>query len=160
MDRVNGILNNEKYKNLVSTIEMYEAERKFCKHDLNHFMDVARIAYILVLEKNIDIDKEIVYASALLHDIGRGAQYRYGLSHNEAGLSLAEEILSETGFNSKEKTIVLDAIKHHRDENNTTLNTFSGIFSKSDKLSRGCYNCKATENCNWSCEKRNYIISY
>ena len=159
MNRVNCILNNEKYKKIVHIIEMFEIDREFCKHDINHFMDVARIAYILVLENHIDINKEIVYATALLHDIGRGIQYRHGAPHDVAGIALAEEIMTETGFGEGEKTIILNAIKYHRNENGSIID-FNSLFSKSDKLSRNCFNCKETEKCKWNDERKNYYLIY
>lgn len=159
MRRANLILNNEKYKKIIHTIELFEIDRKFCKHDLNHFMDVARIAYILVLENNVNIDKEIVYAAALLHDIGRGLQYRNGVPHDLAGLTMAEEILIDTGFDEKEKATILNAIKYHRSDNDDA-HSFNSIFSKSDKLSRNCFNCKEISNCKWTDEKKNLYIKY
>ncbi|MGE5628103.1 MAG: HD domain-containing protein [Solirubrobacterales bacterium] len=159
MKRANLILNNEKYKKVIHAIELFEIDRKFCRHDISHFMDVARISYILVLENNINIDKEIVYAAALLHDIGRGIQYRDGVPHDLAGLTLAEEILTETGFNEEEKFTILNAIKYHRSDNKD-VNNFNTIFSKSDKLSRNCFNCLEIKNCNWNDEKKNFFIQY
>lgn len=159
MKRVNLILNNERYKKFIKEIEAYEKDRQYCRHHMDHFLDVARIAYILVLERHMDIDKEMVYAAALLHDIGRAEEYRNGLSHHVAGLTLAGEILKESGFNENEKTVILDAIKYHRNETEM-LDNFSSIFSKSDKLSRKCYNCEAIDTCNWNSDKKNYNISY
>ena len=37
-----------------------EKSRIFCKHDLQHSLDVARIAYILNLEADLKIEKEII----------------------------------------------------------------------------------------------------
>ena len=57
--------------------KLKEAERgrKFCRHQMEHLLDVARIAYILNLEQKLGIRKEVIYAAALLHDIGKYRQY-------------------------------------------------------------------------------------
>ncbi len=157
MDKVNYILKSLKYNECLTKVRNYEADRIFCKHDLDHFLDVARIAYIMVLEEKLDISKEIVYATALLHDIGRFKQYEDGTPHHEASYKIAEELLKEAGFDYREQNIILEAIIKHR---NSDENQFNKIFYRSDKLSRDCYNCKATLLCNWNEEKRNMKIIY
>ena len=70
MHRINCITQNQKFKEYIRKNELQEIDRKFCHHDMEHFLDVARIAYIKVLESNLKIEKYIIYATALLHDIG------------------------------------------------------------------------------------------
>jgi uncharacterized protein len=159
LERVNKILNNPKYKEYIKLNEAYETGRKFCRHDLVHFLDVARIAYILVLENKMNVDKEVVYATALLHDIGRWMQYRGDKSHEEGSADLAEDILNESGFDGSEKDLILDAVRNHRNENPGTVN-FSSIFYSSDKLSRNCFDCAAAGECNWKEEKKNLTLKY
>ena len=159
LERVNKILNNPKYKEYVKLNETYEADRKFCRHDLGHFLDVARIAYILVLENKMKVDKEVVYAAALLHDIGRWLQYRGDKSHEEGSADLSGDILDDAGFAGPEKDLILEAVRNHRDENPGTV-SFSSIFYKSDKLSRNCFDCAAAGECNWKDEKRNLTLKY
>jgi len=159
LNKVNGILNNEKFKEYLNRNKEAEKERKFCKHDLQHFMDVGRIAYIMTLENNLKIDKDIVYATALLHDIGRWMQYDKGISHEIASYELSQDILVECGFNEKEISIILSGILSHRNKSDKKIN-FENIFCLSDKLSRSCFNCKVIDECNWSEEKKNYKINY
>lgn len=159
MERVNNILNNTKYKEYLEQIERLESEREFCKHDIKHFLDVARIAYILVLENDMDIKKELVYAAALLHDIGRGAQYKHGIPHEEASAYISEDILIQSGFDEYEKKIIVSAIGNHRRVNEEP-DSFNNLFLRSDKLSRECYNCKVTKQCKWVDDKKNYKIYY
>lgn len=159
MKKVNSILNNDRFKEYLSKNKESEKDRKFCGHDLQHFIDVARIAYIMTLENNLKIDKEIIYATALLHDIGRWMQYKEGVSHEIASHELAEGILMECGFSVDEITIVLNAILNHRNKASQS-GTFDHLFYLSDKLSRNCFNCKAIDECNWSEEKKNYTINY
>ena len=95
MERVNKILNHPTYKTLLEELSRLEKDRFFCKHSLEHFLDVARIAYINVLERGLSYKKEIIYAIALLHDIGRVEEYKNGISHDIASVKIAEEILIE-----------------------------------------------------------------
>ena len=53
MKKVDEILNNSLYKESLEKLLKYEEKREFCRHDLKHFIDMARIAYIMVLEKGL-----------------------------------------------------------------------------------------------------------
>ncbi len=159
MDKINSILNNEKFKDYIKKNKRYERDRKFCRHNLQHFLDVARVSYILVLENKIDVSKDIVYGAALLHDIGRWIQYKENIPHEIASHRLAEEILTSAGYEELETEIILSAILNHRKEDNLE-GSFNHIFYLSDKLSRNCFHCKAVQECKWSKEKKNYNISY
>ena len=57
MKKVNDILNNSVYKESLEKLLKYEEKREFCRHDLKHFIDMARIAYIMVLEKGLPYSK-------------------------------------------------------------------------------------------------------
>lgn len=157
MKRVNDILNNELYKEYLHRLKKYEENREFCKHDMDHFLDMARIAYIIVLEEGINVSKEIIYSIGLLHDIGRVLEYESGIPHHEASVIISKEILKDIDFSYEEKESILKAIENHRDEDNEQL---SSIIYTSDKLSRNCLECKAIKDCYWSDEKKNLIIKY
>ena len=126
---------------------------------MQHFLDVARIAYIISLEKGLQLDKDIIYAAALLHDIGRWKQYKYGIPHDKASAELAEDILLECGYGTQEIDNILSAILNHRTES-STAGSLEKIIFESDKLSRGCFNCPVSDRCNWSEEKKNINIKY
>ena len=51
MERVNKILQDKQYQKCYKKIAKYEKKREFCRHNMVHFLDVARIAYIYVLEE-------------------------------------------------------------------------------------------------------------
>lgn len=157
MENVNIILNNKKYKQALKKIEEYEKDREFCNHTIEHFMDVSRIAYIMILEENLNFSKEIVYAIGLLHDIGRVKQYEEGIHHDIASVEISREILKETSFTKNEINIILNGIANHRKESDNKLEE---IIYKADKLSRQCFNCKAEKECYWSSEKKNFKITY
>lgn len=159
MERVNKILENETYKECLAKNSQWEKDRIFCKHNMEHFMDVARIAYIMVLEKGLDIRKDIIYAAALLHDIGRFRQYENGTPHEKASADIAPEILADSGFSEKETDKILKAILDHRKYDGEHGN-LSYILYKSDKLSRACYSCGSASLCDWSEEKKNLKIKY
>lgn len=157
MKRVNDILNNEIYKDYLHKLEKYEENREFCKHDLEHFLNMARIAYIMVLEEGLNFSKEIIYSIGLLHDIGRVLEYESGIPHHEASVMISKEILIDIDFSHEEKESILKVIENHRDEKSDKL---SSIIYKSDKLCRNCLKCKAIKECYWSDEKKNLIIKY
>ena len=59
---------------------------------------MSRIAYMMVLEKNLQYSKEVIYAIGLLHDIGRVEQYEKGIGHHIASFNIAKEILKDIDF--------------------------------------------------------------
>lgn len=154
--RINLILHNQKYNQYLCNNNEAEKDRKFCRHDINHFMDVARLAYIQVLEKNLNYAKDVIYAVALLHDIGRWLQYEDNTPHETASEELAKEILEQSDYNIEEIDVICNAIINHRMINNE--DTLNAIINCSDKLSRKCFHCAAIKECNWNEDKKNYNI--
>lgn len=157
MEKVNQIYNNEKYRKLLKELEEIEKNREFCKHDLDHFLNFSRIAYIKALEEKIDISKEVIYAVGLLHDIGRVMEYKEGIEHHKASVEISNEILKETTYTEEEKRLICSLINSHRTVQKDKL--FELIYA-SDKLSRECYRCKVEKECYWEEEKKNMAIKY
>lgn len=157
MDRVDNILNNETFKKCLNRINEAEKDRKFCLHNIEHSIDVARIGYIISLENNLSVAKDVIYATALLHDIGRAEEYDNGISHHEASAIIAKGILADTGFDEAETEIICDAIKKHKC-GQAQVNTLSDLLYKADKLSRACYSCKAYKECYWDESKKNKTL--
>ena len=157
MNNINAILKNDIYKDALEKLKKYEESREFCNHTIEHFIDVARIAYIMVLEEKIDVSKDVIYAIGLLHDIGRVKQYEEGIHHDIASVDMSRDILKETSFTQEEVNIILNGIANHRKESDNKLDV---IIYKADKLSRQCFNCKAEKECYWSLEKKNFKITY
>lgn len=147
MKRVNKILCNQLFVDSLHHIEKAESDRIYCKHDICHLLNVCRIAYIKVLERGINISKEIIYATGLLHDIGRSEQYLKGVPHYIAGQNIIIKILQESMFEQWEIDIIKYAIIKHnaRDEENV----FNAIIYEADKESRLCMFCCAKETCKW-----------
>ncbi|WP_370829809.1 HD domain-containing protein [Clostridium sp.] len=157
MDNIDAIMNNKLYNEALEKLSEYERDREFCNHTIEHFIDVSRIAYIMVLEEKLSVSKEVIYAIGLLHDIGRVRQYEEGIHHDIASVEMSREILKETSFTEQEINIILNGIANHRKESDNKLEE---IIYKADKLSRQCFNCKAEKECYWSSEKKNFKITY
>lgn len=152
MQRCNKIYNHPLYKEQMKKITQFERDRKFCLHNLEHALDVARIAYIHILENSLYIPKYLIYAAALLHDAGRYS----GIPHNQSGAELARKIMPDCDFTTEETELVADAISGHRDTKHST--EFSKILYDADKKSRLCFICSAQNECYWENEKRNHTI--
>lgn len=156
------ILKDKRYRNLLNEIEILEKDRKFCKHDISHFMDVARIATIIWLEdgKAKELKRDIIYAAGLLHDIGRAVEYKDGMSHDEASAEIAAEILPDCGYLPSEISEISRAIIGHSGRNQTKDTYLGEIIARADKLSRGCFLCKARKECKWSENDKNDTFIY
>lgn len=159
MERFQEIVCHEKYQKTYERLQQLEKDRKFCGHDMEHFLSVARISYLMVLEKGLSISKDMIYATALLHDLGRADQYEKGISHEEAGAILAREILMDCGYEESEINIMINTILKHRDKKDDE-ESFASIFYHADKLSRDCIHCKAKKECYWPEEKKNNKYIY
>lgn len=155
MERVNRILEHPMYQEYLARNERAEASRCFCHHHMGHFLDVARIAVILNMTEGYGIEKEQIYAAALLHDIGRWMQYEDGTPHEKASVMLAPEILKSCGFTEEEAAGILRAIENHRNEWIREEKSLSGLLYRADKLSRPCYFCKMEKECNWKQKHKN-----
>ena len=158
MKRVNLIYRHPLYQKKYNALQKAEEHRKFCNHTLEHFLDVARLAYIHALESHASASKELIYCTALLHDIGRAEQYRSGIPHDEASAQIAEQILRELSFDPSEIQEITSAIREHR--NAARSDTLSSLIYDADKASRNCFSCPAEKECYWSAEKKNLTITY
>ena len=159
MERVNRIINDTEYQKFLHEIKKCEKDRIFCRHNMAHFLDVARIAWILNLEEHMNLERERVYAAALLHDIGRHLQYQEGIRHEIASEKLAGPILERCSFTEEEKKEILKAILDHRTREIEKERSLSGVLYRADKMSRSCFACDAEQQCDWGIEKKNRQIA-
>lgn len=168
MDRVNRILYHPFFVECMVANANAEKERIFCRHNMAHAMDVARIAYILYTEQlrgtallygeqeeNI---REMIYAAALLHDIGRFVQYETGEKHAAVSARLAPTILYDCGYEKEEIELIVRAIQDHGDKGIAEEASLRGILAKADLLSRACYACEAREQCHWKESQKNMRV--
>ncbi len=160
MDRIDKILNHKLFLYHLRANEAAEAQRCFCRHNMNHFLDVARIGMIINLEENLKVEKEWIYAAALLHDMGKHIQYANGTPHEVASAEIAPKILADCGFDKKETDVIVEAILSHRDEKAKEERNLKGILYRADKASRSCFACKAEPECNWKEGRKNLQIKY
>lgn len=157
MDRIEKILKNKDFIKYCRKNEKSEKKRKFCKHGIEHFVDVARIAYIYNIENALGFDRDIIYGAALLHDIGKWKQYKHNIPHNEASAELAEGILKAVGYGRGEREVILSAILTHRDYSGDK-SALNYVLFHADKKSRLCFKCEAEEDCGWEAEKKNMTL--
>ena len=146
MDRVNEIWKHPLYQKYYARIEELEQNRVFCRHQMPHLLDVARIAYIRNLEDDMGFAKDVVYAAAVLHDIGKALQYEARIPHELAGVDIAEQILAdlpaEAAYTTDEKRMILTAVKGHR-RLREDPEPLEKLLYESDKASRMCFACPA-----------------
>ena len=108
MERVDAILRHPAFTAALAELHEQERERIFCRHGLEHLLDVARLMYIYDREAEFGIAQETLYAAALLHDIGKVPDDEPELPHAIIGMKLAEKY--------KEKPEICNAIGAHHDE--------------------------------------------
>lgn len=159
METVEAVRSHPLYQEHLARLAELERGRAFCRHGIDHLLDTARIAWIFNLEYNLGVRKEVVYASALMHDIGKDEQYERGIPHEEASARIAHEILDDMGaaFDEAERDAIVTAIREHRrlPEGASLLGT---MLYDADKASRTCFACPVREGCSWSSEKMNLSV--
>lgn len=159
MEYVRKLLQETDYLRQLKKLEQLEKERVFCRHGLAHVLDVARIAWIMALEKQIPVEKEAVYLTALLHDVGRIREYQEKVPHHEAGIAMARDYLEQIGYPKEQQALICTAIGEHRDKD-CTAEDFIKVIQRADHKSRNCFFCEASGACKWSEELKNRTIEY
>lgn len=170
MPRVRAIWESPAFRDALASIDGAERDREFCGHGVAHLVDVARVAWILNLERDLGLDREVVYAAALLHDVGRAAQYATGEPHDAAGERMAAEMLDalpgELAFPASDREAILAAVRGHRGDARRVFGgagepapaSLASIIREADGRSRPCYACPAREACYWPDERKNLSI--
>lgn len=158
LPRVDAIWRDDVYQESYRRLERLETDRAFCRHGMRHLLDTARIMWILNLEEGLGLDREVVYATALLHDIGKAEQYEHGEPHELVGERLAAEILDrmpvELSFSREERDAILAAIRGHR-RLRPDAEPLERLLYRADKASRPCFACPVRDACSWPEEKMN-----
>ncbi len=158
MKRMEAILNHKLFQDTLHQIEEKEVHREFCRHGMPHLLDTARIAYITCLENGLPLEKDIVYATALLHDLGRARQDEEGYDHRLGGLPIIEEILKDSGFDDSEIQEIKKAVASHGQKPQDSDQSLSAVLYRADKQSRNCFWCPAALQCYWPENQRNMSI--
>lgn len=159
MEYVRKLIQETDYLERMKQLEELETERRFCRHGLEHVLDVARIAWILVLEEKLPYEKETIYLTALLHDMGRILEYQEGIPHHEAGQKIAEGFLRQIGYPGEKGMLIVTAIGEHRKKDKLN-DDFINVIKRADSLSRNCFFCEVQEACKWKEERKNKTILY
>ena len=160
MNRKNKIWHHPLFQACCREIAKEETGRIFCRHDVNHLLDVARLMMILNDKEQLHIDEDIIYAAALVHDIGRHLQYQKGIGHDIASALIAPKILRECGFKQHEINTIVQAVLKHRCKAAKKEAGLSSLLYRADKMSRACFACAARHLCNWPDDKKNLKINY
>ncbi len=164
MPRVDAIWADPVFQERLARIGELESMRPFCGHGAEHLFAVARLMRIRALEEGLELDREVVYAAALLHDIGRADQYETGEPHEAAGERIARDILGRLPerlrFSDAERAAILAAIRGHRGYSGRESldDDLARLLYMCDKESRPCFCCAACAECNWPDEKKNLAI--
>lgn len=159
MDRLKAIITDHFYMECLAKNADREKERRFCRHDFQHMDDVARLSYTILLDRGglgeiavsgelsgPSATREVVLSAGLLHDIARWVQYDTGEDHALAGASLARGILERAGFDVRERSVVLRAIREHR-RGGSGAGLLGRILCLADDLARPCAKCEARMDC-------------
>ncbi len=88
----------------------------------------------------------MIYAAALLHDIGRYEQISLGTPHHISGARIADEIMTFCDFSKEEVIQVAEAIAGHRKESSEEDSLLAKYLYRADKQSRNCFACPQSKN--------------
>lgn len=160
MERIDRIVNNKLFLDHLEQNRAAEVQRRFCRHGMEHFLDVARIGRLINDEEGLGLSCELIYAAALLHDIGKHLQYAQGIPHEQASARIAPEILEECGFHEQETEEITAAILSHRNEAVASERSLRGVLYRADKASRACFCCGVREECSWREGRKNLQVLY
>ncbi|MBQ1954353.1 MAG: HD domain-containing protein [Clostridia bacterium] len=104
-------------------------------HDSLHIYRVLKQA-LKIAENHKEVNRDILIAACLLHDIGREAQFKDpNICHAVEGGKMAYEFLLSLGWSGKDCAHVKDCITSHRFRNDLLPETIEAkILFDSDKL--------------------------
>ena len=105
------------------------------------------------------MDDELSVCTALLHDVGRADPDDTGRKHHELSVEYAGRILEQCGFSTQENEQICDAIGSHNTDG-AEREGLAYVLYNADKLSRNCFDCKASDQCYWLESARNTGIKY
>ncbi len=150
MDRVNRLINDSRYQHYLHLNEEAEQGRIYCSHQFEHLLATARLSWIFILESGVPyISREIAYAAALLHDIGRWQECAGKGDHAILSSTLAEPLLRSAGFSRDEIGLITRAISRHRHDpaGQEVYTPLDQALYRADKHSRICFTCEAHHSC-------------
>ncbi len=183
---LDAIWSHPLYREHAVRLAQFEADRPYCRHGVEHLLDVARIAWIENLERDLGFSRAVIYAAALLHDIGKDEQYASRRPHEEAGAEIAALILADVApamaevesgaaesaapvaaggtvseapmqLSPDDCAAIVRAVAEHR-RCPEGSSELGRLLYRADKASRACFACCMRGSCSWSEEKMNLRI--
>jgi uncharacterized protein len=101
----------------------------------SHFQRVYEMSLQLATEQDIDVDQEVLFVAAYLHDIGAFAPYKQpGVDHAERSIQVVDEILISIGFPAERISPVKDIIRGHMFYESPSSQIEAVIFHDADVL--------------------------
>ena len=101
----------------------------------SHFNRIHELALEIASAQQVDIDVDVLYAAAYLHDIGAFKPYsQEGKDHADVAIENCDEILKSIDFPNEKIASVKDAIKSHMFHVKPEENMESKIFHDADTL--------------------------
>ena len=104
-------------------------------HDKEHIYRVLYIA-LDIASHEVDVNMDVLIAACLLHDIGRGEQYKNPkVCHAQAGSAMAYDFLMQMGWQDRIACSVADCIYTHRFRNDSPPESLEAkILFDADKV--------------------------
>jgi uncharacterized protein len=103
----------DKIKNLKIIAQSF-LDGESCGHDFLHCLRVMKIAEDLAHTDFIKINREILAAAALMHDICRPWEKKTGISHfSEEALGIIDEQLDKAEYSAADRLKIIDIIRWH-----------------------------------------------
>jgi uncharacterized protein len=88
-------------------------------HDIYHCLRVKRLALRIADGQQSagseGLDRDVLVATAYLHDVGRGREWQGEGDHVDMGVAAAQEVLPGTGFPLEKIQAVVHCIQHHEE---------------------------------------------
>jgi uncharacterized protein len=102
-------------------------------HTLDHTMRVHALS--IQLSEGLSVNRRVLKAAALLHDIGRPSEAQTEVSHSITSGEMGRELLAELGYSDQEIKQVISAIRTHRFSEGIRPTSLEGeILSDADKI--------------------------
>jgi len=102
-------------------------------HTLDHTLRVYSLS--MQLGKGLPVNKRVLEAAALLHDVGRPREAESNVSHSILSGNMSRDFLRNLGYTTEEIERIVDAIRTHRYSEGIEPHTIEGqILSDADKI--------------------------
>jgi len=102
-------------------------------HTFDHSMRVYSLS--MQLSEGLQVNRRVLEAAALLHDVGRPREDESGVSHSILSGEMSREYLRELGYSAGEIQHIVDAIRTHRFSEKVEPTSLEGqILSDADRL--------------------------